>query len=119
MSRRFADRDEFRRISECFAARDLITILGITERTLKSWKAGSSRIPWAAYQLAFDHSAYGLAERDSMEGFNRRMMQGLVDSLKAKVSRLEAELVKMTRLVDWGCANDPFIRPTDPRSARL
>lgn len=112
---RFANRDEFCRIAQCHVERDLIKMLGVTEKTFKSWKAGSSRIPWSAYQLAFDRSPYGLAERDSMEGFNRRTMQALIDALQAKVDRLEAELVRITSMVDWGCANDPFITPTDPR----
>lgn len=112
---RFADHEEFCRIAQCHVERDLIKLLGVSERTMKSWKAGTSRIPWAVYQLAFDRSPYGLAERDSMEGFNRRTMQALADALQAKVDHLESELVKMARMVDWGCANDPFIAPTDPR----
>ncbi len=53
---RYADHDEFCRIAQCHVERDLIKLLGVSERTIKSWKAGSSRIPWAAFQLAFDRS---------------------------------------------------------------
>ncbi len=60
-----------------------------------------------------------MAERDSAEGFNRRMMQDLIHALQAKVDRLEALLAKQARLVDWGCANDPFISPTDPRTVAV
>lgn len=53
-----------------------------------------------------------------MERFERQMILGERDALQQKVGRLEAELVRQAALVDWGCANDPFILPSDPRSAR-
>ena len=94
-------------------------LLGVDERTLKRWRAGRSRIPWAAYQLLYEHSSYGIANRDSAEQFERTMICGERDALRGRVAELEAELVRVSRLVDWGCANDPFISPADPRAAAM
>lgn len=115
---KFAHVDDFNRLADCFPAKNALEILGISDRTLRSWRAGARRIPWCAYQLLYDRSPYGLAERDSMERFERQMILGERDALQQKVGRLEAELVRQAALVDWGCANDPFILPSDPRSAR-
>ncbi len=97
MASRHAQRDDFFLIAEEFPRRVLLDLLGIDRRTLRRWRAGAARIPWAAYQLVRDRSQYGLAERDAMEGFNRSMLCGLVESLRARVAALEAELLEERR----------------------
>ena len=116
---RKAHPDDFKRLTESFTTPELLKLLGIPKPTLKRWLAGETSIPWSAFQLAFDHSPYGLAERDAMEHYHRATMQGLVEALERKVAHLEALLRKQAKLVDWGCANDPFINPTDPRTEEL
>ena len=91
-------------------------ILGVDSRTIARWRSGRARIPWAAYQLLYDRSHYGLRERDSMEHFQRDMLVAERNALRAKVADLERALAAQAKLVDWGCANDPFVQPTDPRS---
>lgn len=54
-----------------------------------------------------------------MDHFERLMILGERDALRERVATLETELVRVTKLVDWGCANDPFIDPADPRSRRI
>lgn len=115
---RFAHPDDFKLIAQTFAYPELLKLIGITRFTLKRWLAGRARIPWAAYQLAFEHSHYGLAERDAAEGFNRHCLEGLNRALTERVKWLEQLLIAQAKLVDWGCANDPFIHPADPRSYR-
>lgn len=115
---RYATADDFNVVA-ARVGENLVRLLGVDPRTLKRWRAGRSRIPWAAYQLAYEHSSYALAERDSEHQFQRTMLIGERDALLVKVAQLEAELVRQARLVDWGCANDPFILPTDPRAAML
>lgn len=44
------------------------------------------------------------------------MIKAQIDALRAKVVELEQALLVQSRLVDWQCANDPFILPNDPRS---
>lgn len=117
MASRHAHRDDFMRLAEGFGRRELLATLGIDRATLRRWQAGRSRIPWAAYRLLFELSPYGRAERDAMENFQRACLLQLVEALQGKVERLEAQLVRQAQLVDWGCANDPFAWPTDPRTA--
>jgi len=117
MTARHANPDDFARLADGFGRRELIELLGVDRKTLRRWLAGKGRIPWAAYQLAFERSRYGLAERDSAEHFNRTMMRGELEALRAKVARLEAELVKQAELVNWSAANDPYTLRTDPRSS--
>ena len=112
---RYASAAEFDLVASR-VAENVANLLGVDERTLKRWRAGRTRIPWAAYQLLYEHSTYGVSERDSAEHFQRQAIVGERDSLRSRVIELEAELVRISRLVDWGSANDPFISPTDPRS---
>lgn len=116
--RRFAPVDEFQRIAQCYAQSDLRKLLGIGRRTLKRWLEGRTRIPWTAYQLAYERSHYGLAERDAAEGFNRTVLLQLNAALHERLANLERELASQARLIDWGCANDPFISPHDPRTVK-
>ena len=95
---------------------NIARLLGVDDRTLKRWRSGRSKIPWAAYQLVYEHSSYAIAERASCEQFERSMILGERDALLRRVADLEGELLRQARLVDWGCANDPFISPADPRS---
>jgi hypothetical protein len=112
---RFASAPDFQVVADCYARQDLLRLLGVSSNTLQRWLDARARIPWAAYQLAYQNSKYGLAERDAAEQFNRRMLTGLAEALQARVTQLEHQLADQARLVDWGCANDPFIYPTDPR----
>ena len=98
------------------AVPDAAQILGVDKRTIKRWRSGKSRIPWAAYQLLYEHSHYGLRERDSMEQFQRDMLVAERNALRSKVADLERALAAQAKMVEWGCANDPFVQPTDPRS---
>lgn len=116
MAARHADRADFIRLSAEFPRRALLDLLGVDRATLRRWCSGATRIPWAAYQLVHERSRYGLAERDSAEHFNRSMLTARNNALQEKVARLESELVKQAELIDWRCANDPFISPTDPRT---
>ena len=113
---RFAHASDFCAVADCFARQEAARILGVSERTLERWRAGRGRVPWAAFQLLYEHSRYGLAERDSLERFERNAILGERDALRERVMHLEAELVRISKLVDWGCANDPFVNPQDPRS---
>jgi len=107
---------DFFLLADEFSRPALLDMLGIDRTTLRRWRDGDARIPWAAYQLLRECSRYGRAERDSAEGFNREMIRMQVDALQRRVAELEAELRRQARLIDWGCANDPFIDPRDPRS---
>lgn len=113
---RYAHHTDFAVVADCFTCTYAARIVGVTARTMQRWLAGKARIPWAAYQLLYEYSRYGLAERDSAEHFERTMICGELTALRSRVSELEAELLKQARLVDWGCANDPFILPGDVRS---
>lgn len=115
---RSASVTDFRVVADAYAHADLVKLLGVSEATLRRWLEGRSRIPWAAYQLAYDHSKYGLAERDNMEHFQRQMLLGLNDALESRIAQLEQQLADQAKLVDWGCANDPFIIPNDPRARK-
>ena len=116
MARRYGDQSDFTRLAEDFTQRELITLLGVDKQTIWRWRRGLTRIPWAAYQLLYEHSKYGLAERDSAEHFNRTMISQLNEALQRQVAELRAELARQASLVDWRCANDPYISPTDPRT---
>ena len=113
---RFAHAEDFCLLANDFTEPSLVQLLGVSSKTLNRWRCGRSRVPWAAYQLVRDRSKYGLAERDAAENFNRTAILGLVHSLKERVAELEERLCAQARLVDWGCANDPFVDPADPRS---
>lgn len=116
---RYAHASDFGAIADCFSRQEASRILGVPERTIARWRNGGSHIPWAAFQLLYEHSRYGLAERDAMEGFQRNALAAERDALRARVAELEAAIASQSRLVDWGCANDPFIHPDDPRSKVL
>lgn len=116
MASRHAHPDDFNRLADTFGRANLPKLLGVDRATIRRWRAGRARIPWAAFQLLYDRSHYGLAERDAAEGFNRQMIMLQVEALQRRVADLEAELRQQARLVDWGCANDPFVWPGDPRS---
>lgn len=96
----------------------LLVMLGVDRTTLRRWREGRARIPWAAYQLVRERSRYGLAERDSAERFNRAMLIMQVDALQRRVVYLEEELRSQSVLINWGCANDSFIDQRDPRAAK-
>lgn len=113
---RYAHPDDFARLAGDFPEPRLAALLGVDKKTIRRWLSGAARIPWACFQLVFEHSRYGLAERDSAEHFNRTMLLQLNEALQTQVQELRAELARQARLIDWGCANDPFILPTDPRS---
>lgn len=117
MTSRHAHRDDFFLIADELTRPALLLMLGIDRATLRRWRERRARIPWAAYQLVRERSRYGLAERDAAEGFNRAMLLMHAEALQRRVAELEAELVKQAKMIDWGCANDPFTRPNDPRAA--
>jgi hypothetical protein len=114
---RYAHPDDFFRLAEEFHERDMRALLGLDKKTISRWRSSQRRIPWAYFQLLHDHSRYGLAERDAAEGFNRNMLTLQVESLQRRIAELSTELARQSRLVDWRCANDPFINPHDPRSS--
>lgn len=109
--------EDFFLIADEFRERDLLKLLGITQATLRRWRQPGARIPWAAYQLTLERSKYGLAERDASEGFNRQMLTMQLQALEDRVRELSAVVTEQARLINWGCANDPFINPADPRTA--
>lgn len=104
---RYAHVTDFSVVVDCFSRQEVSRLLGISNKTLSRWLSGKARIPWIAYQLLYDRSRYGLAERDSMERFERQALLGERRALLERVKSLEAELTRITALVDWGCANDP------------
>jgi hypothetical protein len=113
---RYAHADDFCLLADDFQVPFLINLLGVNCKTIRRWRTGAARVPWAAYQLLYEKSKYGLAERDASEGFNRTALLGLVESLKARIASLEDCLERQAKMIDWGCANDSFIDPADPRS---
>ena len=113
--RRFVPGEDFRLVAECFSRVEAARQLGVSLKTLARWCSGA-RVPWAAYQLLYERSKYGQGERDAAEGFERRMILAERDALRERVAKLEAELVKQAALIDWRCANDPYISPSDPRT---
>lgn len=113
---RYAHPEDFTRLTDDFTEPRLAALLGVDKKTIRRWRSGG-RVPWACFQLAFEHSRYGLAERDAAEHFNRVMLLQLNSALQSQVQELRTELARQARLIDWGCANDPFIIPTDPRSS--
>lgn len=115
---RYAHTDDFFRLAEEFPEPRLLSLLGLDKKTIVRWRK-RRRIPWAYFQLLHDHSYYGIAEREAMEGFNRSMLTLQLESLERRVAELSAELVRQARLINWGCANDPFIHPQDPRSSMI
>lgn len=118
-SSRHAHPSDFFLVAEEYRECDLLKMLGITQVVLRRWRQPGARIPWSAYQLVLERSQYGLAERDAAEGFNRRMLLMQLQSLESRVRELSAIVVEQSRLINWGCANDPFISPQDPRSASI
>lgn len=116
MAARYAQPEDFARLADDFPEPRLAALLGVDRKTIRRWRSGA-RIPWACFQLVFEHSRYGLAERDAAEQFNRVMLLQLNEALQTQVQELRAELARQARLVEWGSANDPFILPTDPRSS--
>lgn len=118
MSARHAHRDDFARLADEFPRRLLLEILGVDRATLRRWRTGRARVPWAAFQLLYERSRYGLAERDAAEHFNRTMLEQLNEALRERVAWLEAELRSQAALI-FGSANDPYIRPADPRARQL
>lgn len=116
MACRYAHSGDFSLIADSYANTALCELLGIDRRTLGRWRLPGARIPWAAYQLASDRSRWGLAERDAAEDFNRTMIEGERDALRRQVEELREHLAAQAKLVDWQCANDPFVWPPDPRS---
>ena len=113
---RFAHASDFCTVSDCFARQEAARILGVAESTVERWRSGLGRVPWAAYRLLYEVSKYGIAERDSLENFQRSAILGEREALRQRVAQLEAALAAQAKLVDWRCANDPFIQPHDPRS---
>ncbi len=114
---RFAHADDFCLLADGFTEASLVQLLGVTRQTIRRWRSGASRIPFTAYQLVRERSKYGLAERDASESFNRAALMGQVQALTNRVAFLEESLRAQARLVQWGCANDPFIDHVDPRSS--
>src|SRR5690349_14620148 len=99
MASRYASRDDMRGVAECFAVRELIKLLGIDRRTLRRWLNGTSKVPWAAFVLAMEHSPFGLSERDASEGFNRYAITQENLALRSRVADLEALLTNQAKLV--------------------
>lgn len=116
---RHAHPSDFFLVADEFRERDLLKLLGISNATLTRWRVPGARIPWAAYQLVLDRSRYGLAERDAAENFNRQMLAMQLQALEERVRELSAVVAEQARLINWGCANDPFTSPHDPRSASI
>jgi len=106
---RYAHESDFNLVADCFTARDLPQLLGVSQATLKRWRCGKARIPWAAYQLLYERSPYGIAERDSAEQFNRYLIVAEREALRERVRYLERELDRQARAANWQCANDPYI----------
>ena len=116
MALRYAHASDFNVVADCFARQEAAALLGVSLKTFQRWQRGAVRVPWAAYQLLYERSKYGLGERDAAEGFQRQAILGELEALRSRVLALESTLAAQSRLVNWGCANDPFITPTDPRS---
>lgn len=116
--RRFVQGEDFRLVAACFSRAEAARLLGVSAKTFSRWYDGA-KVPWAAYQLLYQFSKYGQGERDAQEAFERYAIIGERDALRARVAQLEKALAAQSRLVDWGCANDPFVDPADPRSKPL
>ena len=113
---RYAHASDFAVVADCFSRAEIQSLLGVPCRTIDRWSSGQSRIPWSAYQLLLEHSKYGRTEDQVTNDFERQMILGERDALRDRVASLEAELIRISKLVDWGSANDPFVLPTDPRT---
>jgi len=114
-------------------------LCSVHRTTVARWLDGSVQIPPSAYSLLLFH-AEGIPPGcgDAWRGFSwesdavvcpdgktrlsAREIAGTdyqrahISALEAKIADLEKKLVQATRAADFGCANDSFSNPQDPRS---
>lgn len=100
----------FALVQDVGGAQKAARLLGVHHSTVYRWQHGRSPMPKAAYRALHAASRWGREDRAVYSRNGQQTHLALIEAQRAQIRDLEARLVKLLALSDFGAANRPLFQ---------